>query len=641
MAKIKSLQSSTGVSAGTVSTLALGGSGEINYIENPSDVTDGWTASGAGVTCTTYTTTADLPRQITEGTGIKLTGVSGSTAYMYYRFTLDRSDYGKKLKVVWDQAPISGYSASHFKVDVYSNTASNYTGTSTRLSLSTDSSSVTGIPNLTGSFRTTFDAPSSTSPYIEVRIGLNGAYTSSCVFSNIIVGPGIVIQGAAVSEWQSCTATFTNLAGTQTAVMRRLGDSMHLRAKSVLSGVAGGTMSIDIPSGYTHDTTKYNGASGTRVKVGTVTFWDASASATYNGDVVYIIGTGIRFYGGNNQTLWNATSPVASVSTDEVVVDMVVPIAEWAGSGTVNISQNDVEYASNSSATDAADTTSFAYGPAGSAGILKTTAMTATRAKRVRFLTPIQQTDKIEMEVYDPTSGVWQPLNQCVDGNLGFSRQNATFYGAYWASVSSSTTDVDVSFTQYATPNGATFSAAGSAWTSTTVSKWRLKKSSGGQAVGFGEVQPGIAAGLVSSSGLKGSTSGTATAAGYVGEILKSTFTSSSTSPSNTQFGNATSISLTAGTWLLYGAVMNTRVASQTVMQLAISAYSNNTTTDHVNGVNVQRFDAPSWNITSMSVGPWPVNISAGATYYLKVYQDAGSFTSANWSGNLTAVRIA
>jgi hypothetical protein len=478
------------------------GSGEINIVINPdgdtaldgnrtNDVGD-WVDSGTGTTSSRTTTAADIPLSPTKTNAIKILNDGSSTGYTYMRMTLPQSLYNRKLKISWEQfvSTSTAYAAGDFKVELYYNASSNYSGAYTAMTLSTDSSGVTSIPKLTGKFQTTFDA--STNPYLELRITRTAGTANSYISLNsVTVGPGIQPQGAVVSDWQSCTATFTNLAGTQTAVMRRLGDSMHLRAKSVLSGVAGGTMVIDIPSGYTHDTTKYNGASGTRVKVGTVTFFDTSAASTFNGDVVYIIGTGIRFYGPSNHTLWNATSPVASVSTDEVAVDMVVPIAEWASSGTVNLSQNDVEYASNSSSTDAADTTSFAYGPAGSAGILRTTAMTATRLKRVRFQTPIQATDRLELEFQEQTTLQWQPVYANKEGNLSFSRQNTTFYGCYLQAVSGSTTDVDVAFTQYCTPNGATFGAAGSAWTSPALVAWRVKKSSGGQAVGFGKATDG------------------------------------------------------------------------------------------------------------------------------------------------------
>ncbi len=148
-------------------------------------------------------------------------------------------------------------------------------------------------------------------------------------------------------------------------------------------------------------------------------------------------------------------------------------------------------------------------------------------------------------------------------------------------------------------------------------------------------------AGLVVSAGqLLGISSNVAATAGNVGEVIQSVYTTSGVTPSNGQWGNATTISLTAGQWFVTGAVYNTRVSSQTVMLLAVSAFSNNTTTDHVNGYNVSRGDWGAWNTSSLFVGPWLVNINSTTTIYLKVQQDAGTFNTANWPGNLTAFRM-
>ncbi len=149
-----------------------GGAGEKNYVATGASTATGWTASGAGITVATDTTGSNLPRPNTTLTGIKFTGVSGSTAYAYYRFILDDADVGKKLKIQFDMKPGTAV-ASDFKVDVYSNTANDYTTGNARIPLSTDASAISALPNLTGTYRTTFDSPAATAQYIEVRIGMN------------------------------------------------------------------------------------------------------------------------------------------------------------------------------------------------------------------------------------------------------------------------------------------------------------------------------------------------------------------------------------------------------------------------------------------------------------------------------------
>jgi hypothetical protein len=119
-----------------------------------------WTASGAGITCTTATT--NLTDASVSATSLAVTGASGSTAFCYADFVVDSVDYGKVLKFAFDQLPVT-YTASNFQVSVNtcttawgSVTAGVCSGTSTRLPLSTDASSITALPNLTGTFRTTF-----------------------------------------------------------------------------------------------------------------------------------------------------------------------------------------------------------------------------------------------------------------------------------------------------------------------------------------------------------------------------------------------------------------------------------------------------------------------------------------------------
>jgi hypothetical protein len=164
------------------------GLGDKNYILSSSNPV-GWVASSGAITAAIDTTVADLPRGYTTKCGIKITGVSGSTAYVYYRFTLDKADYSRQFKIKFDMNPLSGYVASDFKVDLYSNTASNYGGTSTRIATSGDVSSICALPNTTGQFEVLVTTPSSSAPYMELRIGLNAASTQAVVFSDIVVGP--------------------------------------------------------------------------------------------------------------------------------------------------------------------------------------------------------------------------------------------------------------------------------------------------------------------------------------------------------------------------------------------------------------------------------------------------------------------
>jgi hypothetical protein len=630
-------------------TSGTGGSGEKNYLAASASSATGWTASGAGVTVANDTTAADLPRPNTTGTGFKVSGVSGSTAYAYARFILDDADAAKKLKLQFDMKPVSGYVASDFKVDVYSNTASDYTTGNTRLALSTDSSSVTALPALTGTYRTTFDAPAISAKYIEVRIGLNGTNTHACVFSDLIVGPGVMQQGAAATEWASYTPTlgFTVNGTGGTSVKgrwRRIGDSMEIEA-SVGNGSGGAatgtTVSFSLPTGYTIDTTKVSQGSSSLgyASLGSATFFNGT-SYLATGGVTYASTTAVGVLKQSGAAIMAGSDVLTSA---QLGIHAVIPIAEWAGSGTVNVVQNDAEYQSNSSTSDAADTTSFVSGPSGSAF---PGALTANRSKRIRFNTPIQAGDMIRIEVDPDGVGDWAGLS---DSRIAGS--NDATHGMTWQRVSSSTTDVDVNF------GSAGFNVTGltaaAAWSTLSSGKWRVKKVSGGQAVGFSEVQPGVSSGLVSANGLKATATNDSAPAGYVGEyMIQGLAFASRTSVTTATTKNVTTnkITLTPGDWDVTGVVSVLPAASTTVQYVDAGISKTSATEPNVstsafptNGEIIieQSFGSIAYGATiiTVAVPTTRVSVSTNTDIYLVMQAGFGVSTMTSY-GSFWARRI-
>ncbi len=322
-----------------------------NYVEAWASNASGWTASGSGITVATDTTASDLPRANTTQTGIKFTGVSGSTAYAYVRFTLDAADFNVKQQLQFALNGTLGSNASgNFRVDVYSNMASNYGGTYTRLPLSTDSSSVSSLPALEGTYRTTFDAPGSAQQWIEVRIGLNAAVTTSIVISDLVVGPGTQVQGAAVTGWQSYTPTLTGV-GTPTslnALYRRVGDSIDVRVSFVTGTTTAVNAAVSLPNGWT---TSVGYAQGNNVVVGR---WDrdvATASQLRNGPIVAPNASGSTVVNAAYDDFNAAVSPLtlqqaANIWSSSQFVELyfTVQVDQLIGSGTLNVSQNDIIY---------------------------------------------------------------------------------------------------------------------------------------------------------------------------------------------------------------------------------------------------------------------------------------------------------
>jgi hypothetical protein len=309
--------------------------------------------------------------------------------------------------------------------------------------------------------------------------------------------------------------------------------------------------------------------------------------------------------------------------------ECVVPIAEWAGSGTVNLAQNDVEFASVAGTWDD-DSTTTVYGPAGS--ILGGT-LNATRIKTITWQTPIQVGDKFEVEM-STDRVTWLPA---VGGRFGASNigvlnmMNAT--GSFLSGIHTQpngVTSTKIIFWQYA--NAASDDSPSENWPNDAY--WRVRKTSAGAAVGFGTVVPGTSAGLVSASGLPGNTTGNAIASGYVGQIVGTeragtdgkSYSVRSTDPI-TQTGTAIlQQSLNKGVYVL-GYNLNGYASSTAVDAIKHSV--------RIDGTAVTQEDFTSWgNSVRMSTGKAgiPIVITADSTIVdVYVYCVAGAgTTSAN-----------
>lgn len=497
----------------TLTEVGSGGSGEINMIKSPSDVVN-WSETGTvfNGSPTTTSTAGDLPLAGTTDTAIKMTASGSATesgTYVSYTFTPGNALLSRKHKVEFWMRPGTGFATGEWTVSVYT------TG-GTRMPLSTDASAATLLPNFTGKFTTSFDADT-TASYTLRFARTSGAGSAVLNVANVVVGPGIQPQGAVVGDWVSTTFTPTiTTNATTVASERRIGDTAQYQIKTTFTGAnTQGGVSFTLPTGRTIDTTKlrFNGATaGATPLRGHVLF--RIGGVNYLGYIVYDSTTAVSAYSiADNNTAtsflrssnqFNTSTPVPTgitiANADFIQVEFEVPISEWSGSGTLNVAQNDVEYVYNSTTADTSDTTSFAYGPVGG---LVPGALTAGRAKRVRFITPIQTTDLIVPE-YQPVGGTspWLPIisiDNAADVGV-YTVQNGASYGIGLRRVAGSTTDLDVSFGQYAW-SSSTYGAAGVSWATPNAggARWRIRKVAGGNAVGFGLAST-TSAGLVSTT---------------------------------------------------------------------------------------------------------------------------------------------
>jgi hypothetical protein len=329
----------------------------------------------------------------------------------------------------------------------------------------------------------------------------------------------------------------------------------------------------------------------------------------------------------------------AGLSSKVIVIKATIPISEWAGSGTVNLAQNDVEYASNSNTTysTTTDSTSFAYGPNGQ--VLPSSALSSNVTRNVQFQYPIQTTDYIRIEISSDLTS-WTPVGQWSGGVTNWFSGTSTDYGIGWSQVSA--TQIQILISRYRRPAG-TWDAAGADWSGTKY--YRVVKAKAGAAVGFGAFQaasstnPAGISGLVPALGLPGRTDGVAVAAGYVGEVVTSGQLGGAITISNSIAALGSQL-LHAGSWLIIATTSFNGTSGNTYFGAYLgttTASSTGTTQGETAGfATVVSASGVGGTITLSKT----VNISADTTYYLNCVTSTGTAGSGGILGNIKAVRI-
>jgi len=180
-----------------------------------------------------------------------------------------------------------------------------------------------------------------------------------------------------------------------------------------------------------------------------------------------------------NITAWGSSLGTFANSSVNFSITARIPIAEWAGNGTVNLGAGaQVEYAFNASTTTSTDTTNFGYGPTGALFYNFAPAGTASVDKRVRFQYPIQNDDELVVEVQESGTGTWVPLIARL-GSFFSNSAGTVYYGCQLVRVSGSSTDVDVVFYSLMPSLGA--------WSGINTWRWRVRKAKASSPVGYGK----------------------------------------------------------------------------------------------------------------------------------------------------------
>lgn len=140
---------------------------------------------------------------------------------------------------------------------------------------------------------------------------------------------------------------------------------------------------------------------------------------------------------------------------------------------------------------------------------------------------------------------------------------------------------------------------------------------------------------------ITGTNTNDSAAAGIIGQYIESVVSTFTNFPTSTQWGDLTSISLTAGDWdvtALMEAGLNG--ATITAVQLGISSTTGNSSTGLTRGTNLLDFREPTSQFDSCANIPvFRVSLGATTTYYLK-YRASYSGGPPQAAGRLSARRV-
>lgn len=488
------------------------GSGEINAVLNDSAAFDttGWT------NVSRVTSGSPLSPIVTTALSISNAATSeSSTSGGYYSIaSLPTSLRSTNLKV---EFYISTPLTDVYRLSVYAG--------STRLPLSSDSGGFTSLPaNFTGKFSASFDA--TTASAYTINITRTSGTTGPCLVTQVVVGPGEIVQGAAISEWVDFTpilkgSTSDPSLGTtgqaQFGRHMRIGSSAKIRY-SVRWGSVSPTFGSGIyyflpPTGLTFDISKIESSinNNANAVIGHGTISDDSANVTYLVEVAWDRNNDrLVMLAGSTNAPVTPTVPMTFAAQDVISIEVFVPIAEWAGNGTVNLGAGaQIEYAASTTGTwDAAATAgNTVYGPAGAP---ITGALSTQRNKTVRFQYPIQADDVLTLELNNGNG--WASIQ---DIGFAYVRQSVLEFGAS-VSVTNST-DVTVSFYQYMVSSNTAYAAAAGATNWSAGYSWRVRKAKASSPVGFGIAGTDGSSGLYKAGQAPGLVTGAAISAGYIG----------------------------------------------------------------------------------------------------------------------------
>jgi hypothetical protein len=602
-------------------------SGGVNLITAPSQSSI-WTATG--LTLSTTTTASELPLEGFSSSAVKFL-LTGSTTSAYVDFLVPTALAQTKLGLQWyARANVTTIGSITLSLSSYASAGNRTSNTSpTTVTLQTSS-----VASAATSFNTTFDTANQ--QYYRLTLNFPASASNWYTLAQFVLGPGVITQGAAVGEWQSITfAVPTNLgagSGTNAAFFRRVGSNMDLKlifTKDGTPGSGAGSVTFTMPTGYTINTGVLNAG---------VMGYAALAGSTYGPATNVFAVNSTTFCIRENGAATNLTGADFTAGSD-IHLQLSIPIAEWAGNGTVNLGAGaQVEYAATSGTWDAASTTTV-YGPGGQAigG-----ALTTGRVKTVTWQYPIQVGDRVEVEA-SRDGLTWAPINsftfavgQVIPAldSAAAAASGVTFYN-------SSSTQTAVVFNRYV--NLANDDAPITDWPS-SAAYWRVRKSTASSPVGFGLAGTDGSSGLYKAGQAPGLVTGATVSAGYIGEAFgtlsagtggQAYQTTTTTASTTSSAVDLVTLTLNKGVYLLFSAVKMTAPAGSAVNLFCSTRIGG---TQVGSGFNQQSIIASAE--TTITYPTYPIVITADNTVVsIRCFTGAG--TATQQINMMSAIRIA
>lgn len=535
-------------------------------------------------------------------------------------FSLDAVDLGKPVTVSFDCAD----NAVSDDYQVYICRYDNNDVLKERIPIAGTASATSPysarIPTGTTKFQGFFIAGSTSTDQYALRIVSNSNSAASIKIDSLYVGPEKVVQGAGISDWVIFTPTInndgSNSTRTNAARWRRVGDSMELQLYLPWTGAgAAATLSMVLPNSLTADSSKFSTANST---VG-VTDWFDNGVGIKTGGTHLASTTTISF------SLDGGTADMQGsvfASGDVLRATAIVPIVGW--SSNVTMADRAVEeyaYNSTTTATDDTGTSNLANGAGGVVFQNFTPSSGNYISKRVRFNGSASPTDRYILEVSDEDAVQWvEPGCQLATYTINPYAYNGIEHVGMGVRVNTDSygnTDVVVIFGRYRA--GSSGSYVDWSAVATAGFRWRVRKVSGGAAVGY----------PISARNIVGDTTGTTVPAGYIGEIKEVTGTAT---PTTGSFSVSAALTLDAGVWDIRLMVVSINNAASTTSGLlaSISSGSSTATAENINAYSYAQFGKDvSSTIGGSGFIEIPVSIASTTNYYAKFLAYGANYSSA------------